>query len=648
MRALLFALGLTVVTLVNAFPAHAQCGSNWGPGFITTPTTWTTAQSPVCIDGDLQILSTLTIAPGVIVHFQGTYNITVNTTGQIIANGTAQQPIRFVSGPANPAGWQSIIFQSSNPMSSFQHCRFSGATQAAVQVLSSWVHFDHCFIQGCSNSVNGGGLHIASSPLSLLRNTTVTGCSSSGAGGGVWIEDSLLLIEGCTFAENTSSGQGGGVYVRETSGLTLTVDDCNFTGNQSGSNGGGLRTELTNGGRLDLFESVFTRNHVNRAYSTGNYVGGGLYATNGVTCARSAFDGNVAWARCHSNDCKSTGRGGGVYLSGEADSSFVASYFRGNESHSYETSGHGHLEQAFARGGGLYFSSSGNLLVESSFFSDNYVLSSGTATYTDGSAIYIASGSAELRHITVARNRVSSASGSKSAIYGAGTLTNSIVYYNHPTPGGPQLAGGIATAVTWSCVENLAPGNNNIPGPPQFIGFSTAFGDLHVSSGSPCIDAGDPASPGDIKFPPSQGTVLPDMGATGGAATTGLVSNAPQAVTLIGYPQAGSLANFLVHAPGETGNLAWVLFSFSGISGFPVPGGSGKTVPLTFDPFTAAGINLGPLFQGIVDARGQAVTPVLPISASVPAAIQIRVAAVTLSFSTGIVSVIGPTSFKTF
>ncbi len=57
--------------------------------------TWTKANSPYCIQGDITV-SLLTIEPGVCVKINGPYRINVVTT--ITAIGTEEEPITFTGG----------------------------------------------------------------------------------------------------------------------------------------------------------------------------------------------------------------------------------------------------------------------------------------------------------------------------------------------------------------------------------------------------------------------------------------------------------------------------------------------------------------------------------------------------------------------
>ncbi|MBU4256113.1 MAG: hypothetical protein KKB04_02505, partial [Candidatus Thermoplasmatota archaeon] len=77
--------------------------SSYVSGYISTDTTWTLANSPYIITGNVMIdnNATLTIEPGVVIKFNGSYGIAVD--GYLKCNGTAANPIIFTSNKTTPA-----------------------------------------------------------------------------------------------------------------------------------------------------------------------------------------------------------------------------------------------------------------------------------------------------------------------------------------------------------------------------------------------------------------------------------------------------------------------------------------------------------------------------------------------------------------
>ena len=103
-----------------------------------------------------------------------------------------------------------------------------------------------------------------------------------------------------------------------------------------------------------------------------------------------------------------------------------------------------------------------------------------------------------------------------SARYGGGlydceaTIRNCIVWGNSATTHSPQIA--ISSEPTYSCIQDWnGAGEGNIRVAPYFV--DAEAGDFHLLSWSPCIDAGDPASPYANESQPNGGRV--NMGAYG-------------------------------------------------------------------------------------------------------------------------------------
>ena len=96
------------------------------------------------------------------------------------------------------------------------------------------------------------------------------------------------------------------------------------------------------------------------------------------------------------------------------------------------------------------------------------------------------------------------------------TRINNCILWSNSAPSSPEiyLTQPHSAYVEYSDVQGgwTGEGGHNIDADPLFV----AEDDFHLSIGSPCIDAGDPATAFDACFPPSMGTQDPDMGAYGG------------------------------------------------------------------------------------------------------------------------------------
>lgn len=120
--------GLACVRLVGAFAALLLCAggarAQSGPDLrIATDTV---------ISGDITVdsASTLRIAPGVTIRFEGYGQIRV--AGMLIAEGTAERPVRVTSvgrprGADVRPGWQGLVVDGNAAIVRMRHCRFEGA-----------------------------------------------------------------------------------------------------------------------------------------------------------------------------------------------------------------------------------------------------------------------------------------------------------------------------------------------------------------------------------------------------------------------------------------------------------------------------------------------------------------------------------------
>ncbi|MEM9778042.1 MAG: hypothetical protein AAF902_25930, partial [Chloroflexota bacterium] len=126
---MLLALSITFIALYLPIASGSNgCYS----GTYTSDLTFTAAQSPICIDSDLQMLdgSSLTIEPGVIVEFSGAYEILIRS--QISAAGTPADPIIFKSINNEAAAGATFLkfFGATLGDSSLSHIQFNEAGMA--------------------------------------------------------------------------------------------------------------------------------------------------------------------------------------------------------------------------------------------------------------------------------------------------------------------------------------------------------------------------------------------------------------------------------------------------------------------------------------------------------------------------------------
>jgi parallel beta-helix repeat protein len=173
----------------------------------------------------------------------------------------------------------------------------------------------------------------------------------------------------------------------------------------------------------------------------------------------------------------SANRGGGIHCRGPKGSPVIRNCRVSHNS----ASGPSDL---FTFGGGIACKDNASPLITGCLITDN--------SASTGGGIYFSSLDAHLTHCTVVGNSSPEGEG----IYCSGwsqpghglIISNSIVWGNSGADG-PDIAGS-APIVSYSNVEGGYPGTSNIDADPLFV-YPDA-GDYHLTSGSICIDYGDP------------------------------------------------------------------------------------------------------------------------------------------------------------
>lgn len=252
------------------------------------------------------------------------------------------------------------------------------------------------------------------------------------------------VLRGFTVTRGSGGLNPGGIW---TNG-TPTIEDCVITFN-SGRQGGGVR------GNAHLTGCTIANNT-----SSLNH-GGGLYGAPVLT------DCIVA-----SNTCTGS-RGGGLYITG------------GNAALTRCEITENGAVLAGGRGGGIYLGPNASLVAEHCTVARNLVAGGVFGSY--GGGAFIASGSAMFRACTIVDNTLATGNQAGGGVYGQASLVDCIVRGN--TANQLEQPG----SVTYSNIADSQPGIGNINADPLF--WDAPNGDYHLRSGSPCIDAGDPASP---------------------------------------------------------------------------------------------------------------------------------------------------------
>jgi len=319
---------------------------------------------------------------------------------------------------------------------------------------------------------------------------TVIDCESAGRGFSFHSgEDANSVLAGLTITDG-SADRGGAIRI-----LTAgpTISNCIITGNTATSCGGGI-----DGGGGVIANCTITGN-------TATVDGGGVYMRPGLIVGCTISDnwagqngGGIAEcsqvAACLISGNQAVEKGGGIYnYNIEFSAYIIACMFRGNSA---------------AYGGGLYQSwvdwIDPGVNITSCAFSGNYAS-------IDGGGLYCDSCIACVTNCTFSGNHAASAGG---GLYNAMGIVNCVFWGNTDSTGAGEYAqiSGSVGGVSYSCIQDDDPNdasipfggedNGNIDDNPQFVrdpndggdgwgvGDNDDFGDLHLQSGSPCINAG--------------------------------------------------------------------------------------------------------------------------------------------------------------
>lgn len=128
-------------------------------GYFNANITWTKANSPYIITGDVFIdtFSSLTIEPGAQVRFSGDYTIFVE--GRMSAVGTITDSISFIGNSTSSQGSYlggSIDLLHSSPTDTckFQYCHFSGMN-GAINQRAAPLKVEHSVFEKCFYGIHG-------------------------------------------------------------------------------------------------------------------------------------------------------------------------------------------------------------------------------------------------------------------------------------------------------------------------------------------------------------------------------------------------------------------------------------------------------------------------------------------------------------
>ena len=241
-----------------------------------------------------------------------------------------------------------------------------------------------------------------------LSNVTVDNNMATGSGGG-WnysgggiLSDGPLTITHSIISNNeTVNGHGGGIR----SNSTLSLHDTTIFGNVAARYGGGIWAS-----RIILTDSILDNNAIKEEASTSE--GAGLYITISATLEACTISNNVLH----------NGKGGGIFISGNASATITHCSVLTNAILSQGSN-------SGTRGGGIYSESNQAIIIEDTTIEGNISDYSGGGLYHDP----LFSGQMYLNRVTLRQNIARS--------QGAGIYNNSEMYLTNVTLSGNQAVG---------------------------------------------------------------------------------------------------------------------------------------------------------------------------------------------------------------
>lgn len=300
LRARLVLAGLLVVV---ALPGAAwSVGPTNVSGTISTNTTWTAADSPYVMTGDVTVATgvTLTIEPGVIVKGDSSFR-TLRVEGALSAVGTAGAPIVFTSSSDSaPGQWNGIHFTSTAGSSTIAHAqiRYGGDSGASsqngmVEVSGGTLSISDSTISNSSVSgIKLNGSTDGSSPALTVERTKIekNGFATPWShGAGIYANNARLVLEDSAVWDNAEDG----LYFVIGSGYTQAASEISGTSIVGNGGRGVYATQATTGVAGLAPDGNISGQLPNAVYDNGSF--GFSYGERWEQLVLSYSSGSVDW-----------------------------------------------------------------------------------------------------------------------------------------------------------------------------------------------------------------------------------------------------------------------------------------------------------------------------------------------------------------
>jgi len=195
--------------------------------------TWTKAQSPYSITGDIRVPKgrTLTIEPGVVVKFTGHFGLTVGYRATLRATGTEQDHI-VITAIDTDEGWFGIRFVNSGTDDILKYCTVEYSKKprtggggylnllgGGILCCGSWEEepgflvpssptIDHCLIAN-NHAETAGGIMCMDESEAVITNNMIVDNSADLDVGGIYIFEASVTIANNVIAHNSGLQCGG-------------------------------------------------------------------------------------------------------------------------------------------------------------------------------------------------------------------------------------------------------------------------------------------------------------------------------------------------------------------------------------------------------------------------------------------------------
>ncbi len=222
-----------VLTFLALAPA-AYADTIIAGGNLSTQT-WTAANSPYTLQGDVTVIAgaTLTIEPGVVVQAasssdaqsagRNTSRVEITVDGSLVVNGTAAQPVTFKSTSTSSGSWYGVIATSSATAVTLSYLEIQSAIYGlTAETTGTQVTASHVTVSSASSY----GFWLRDGAPTLDAAAAVSAGSY-----GIYVSGSAdPVIHGSVIRNSGSMG----IYIRhESPGHSVSITNCTLNSNGS-------------------------------------------------------------------------------------------------------------------------------------------------------------------------------------------------------------------------------------------------------------------------------------------------------------------------------------------------------------------------------------------------------------------------------